>query len=560
MESGTSAAEALVVQGRKIAYVGSRQGAESLAAALPGCARIDLQGKRVIPGLFDMHAHLDREGLKLLYPPLTGVKSRHDVLERVADIARSAKPGEWIVTMPIGEPPFYFFSAEDEQRLYPTRDELDEVVPSNPVYIRPILGFWRWSPLRETLISAANSAALHAVGLRDEASAPSPSVFLERDGSGRLTGRFFESTTASIVELSYFARRTAVGHEERVRALRQSQKIASGFGITTVFEGHGAETAVLNAYKSLRNNGELKVRSELAFSPSWSLLEKIDLPRFVDRWAGWLSDPGLGDDYLRVRGLFINALSSDDDRVRAQCGSYTGFAGYNFDSAIGDARLVDLLVALARANIRAVGLSRRLFQLYRATHSATPLSGKRWMVQHCGPLSEDEIDLTRDLGLGLTFLPVEHIFKQGYIPRDDARVAHDWMPMRRLADRGIPFSIATDNIPPSLFFAAWLCLARTDRYGHVVPDPDGPMRREDIFKAATIWSAEILGCDGQRGSLHAGKEADLAVLDTDVLTCPVDDIRDATALATMLGGEWVHVAPNAPVALQASTPNERHLN
>lgn len=115
-----------------------------------------------------------------------------------------------------------------------------------------------------------------------------------------------------------------------------------------------------------------------------------------------------------------------------------------------------------------------------------------------------------------------------------------WMPLRRLVDRGVNFTLATDNIPPSLFFAMWLCLARRNLSGDAVPDPDGPLERIEVLKAATLWSAQALGCDGERGSLAPGKLADLAVLDRDILQCPLDDIRDATAVATMRGGEWVY--------------------
>ncbi|HLF23816.1 MAG TPA: amidohydrolase family protein, partial [Burkholderiales bacterium] len=66
---------------------------------------VDLGGRTVIPGLIDGHAHVDREGLKLVFPSLGRVRSIADIQDRVAELVRAAKPGEWIVTMPIGDPP-----------------------------------------------------------------------------------------------------------------------------------------------------------------------------------------------------------------------------------------------------------------------------------------------------------------------------------------------------------------------------------------------------------------------------------------------------------------------
>lgn len=545
-------AEALLVADGRIAFAGARREAEQLAARLPGVQRIDLGGRCVVPGLFDLHAHLDREGLKLSHPPMAGMQSRRDVLERISKLAAASTAGEWIVTMPIGEPPFYFFpDTAAELAFYPTRDELDEAAPRNPVYIRPILGFWRWAPRRETLVSAANSAALQAVGLDEGVSPPSDSVVIERDRAGRMTGRFLETTTASILELLYFSRAVAFRPEDRVAGLARSQAIANRFGITSTLEGHGVETAVLEAYKALRADRSLTVRAELCFSPSWDALGEFELPEFLDRWAGWLSGPGVGDERLRLRGMFVNPLRAGDDRIRARCGCYTGFAGYNFDSALPEQRTPELLAELARRGVRAVGLSPRLFALYRETHSRHPISGQGWMVQHCGSLSAADIDTAKSIGIGISVLPVESIYKQASIARGDPALRHNWMPLRRLIDRGVRFSLASDNIPPSIFFAIWVCLARRDYLGEVLEDPDSPITRLEALKAATLWSAEMLGCADRRGSLAPGKDADLAVLSEHYFTCPVDSIRDITAHATMLGGEWVHVAPEAAAAIRA---------
>ena len=78
------------------------------AYTAPSTRVIDLRGKSVLPGLTDGHAHMDREGLRNVFPSLGHVRSIRDIQDRIAELARGKKPGEWIVTMPIGEPPFYF--------------------------------------------------------------------------------------------------------------------------------------------------------------------------------------------------------------------------------------------------------------------------------------------------------------------------------------------------------------------------------------------------------------------------------------------------------------------
>src|SRR5260370_867216 len=229
----------LLIDGERVACIGSRRDVEANAAKLPRVDVIDLRSHCVIPGLIDMHAHLDREGLKRRHLAMSGLRSRRDVLDRIGTLAGSMEQGAWLVTAPLGEPPFYFFDDPGhESDLYPTRWELDEVAPDRPVYIRPILGFWRWSPWPECLVSAANSVALDAVGLTDDTAPPTPTGELEREPPGRLTGRFFERTTASILELTHFSKAFRYENVDRLQALDVSQRLALSTATTTIFQRH----------------------------------------------------------------------------------------------------------------------------------------------------------------------------------------------------------------------------------------------------------------------------------------------------------------------------------
>jgi predicted amidohydrolase YtcJ len=161
VDGNFSIAEALAVEGEKIKAVG--RSADLAALKTAKTKVIDLKGRAVMPGLHDGHAHVDREGLKTVYPSLGRVRSIADIQARIGELSKKAKPGEWIVTMPIGDAPAYFdVPGILKEKRWPTRQELDEVAPDNPVYIRPIWGFWRHTT---PLVSIANTRALKLAGI-----------------------------------------------------------------------------------------------------------------------------------------------------------------------------------------------------------------------------------------------------------------------------------------------------------------------------------------------------------------------------------------------------------
>src|SRR5258708_12013971 len=94
---------ALAIRGDRIAALGTNEEIARLIG--PDTRRIDLRGRLAVPGLFDGHAHMDREGLKLRWPSLAAARSIEDILQIVDGLVRGAAPGEWIVTMPTADPP-----------------------------------------------------------------------------------------------------------------------------------------------------------------------------------------------------------------------------------------------------------------------------------------------------------------------------------------------------------------------------------------------------------------------------------------------------------------------
>ncbi len=153
-------AQALAVKGEHILAVGAANDIAALRG--PQTRSIALDGRTVLPGLIDAHAHLEREGLKGQRLSLKGLRSISDILNAIRAAAARAQPGEWVVTMPVGDPPYFFGgTAVLAERRMPTRHELDGVAPDNPVYIAGSFNNWGEPPG----YSALNSLALRKNGI-----------------------------------------------------------------------------------------------------------------------------------------------------------------------------------------------------------------------------------------------------------------------------------------------------------------------------------------------------------------------------------------------------------
>jgi len=541
LDENSSVCTAVGIEGDRIRVVG---GDDEVLAHVGAATRIvDLAGRAVIPGLIDAHAHLDREGLKGIFPSLSGVRSIDDLLQRVAALARGAGRGEWVVTMPLGEPPFYEdpLAAIAEGR-YPTRHDLDRVAPDNPVYIRPVWGYWR-DGRQDRLVSIANSRALAVAGIGRDTPAPSPGVTIEKDSAtGEPTGVFVEATAMPIVELTLLSMIPGFSHACRVAALERSLTAYNSTGTTGIFEGHGVSAEVLRAYKTLHARKALSVRARLVHSPAWQALGNADPAGFLAGWAGWLAR-GLGDSFLRVEGLYAEFGPSADLLACARAHPYTGWAGFYYDCGLPRDRQVAALTAAARLGIRPSTISIGFLDIYEAVNKVVPIADRRWVIQHVGRLTSDQIARIRDLGLVISPLSISNIYKRresgesgAARPPGDGRL----MPLKSLLRAGVRFGLATDNLPPSLFHAIWHAVARRDRHGNRVEPDEERLSREEALRAATRGGACFTFEEGERGRIAPGFLADLAVLSHDPLTCDEDVLKDIVAQMTIVGGECVY--------------------
>lgn len=535
-------AEAVAVKDGRFVAVGDT--ASISAIADERTTVVDGAGRALVPGLIDGHAHMDREGLKkLIYPSLAGCASIADILDRISDLVRAAVPGDWIVTMPVGDPPNFFGVPEClAEKRYPNRRDLDRVSPDNPVYIKSIWGPWRHVM---PLVSIANSKALEIAGITASTPSPGPSVRIEHEAeSGEPTGVFYEDTLYPLVELSLMRCAGGFSAEDRVRGLRESMRLYNAVGTTSVFEGHGVAAEVLAAYQALRDRGEASVRSNLLFSPSWSAVKPADPGGLLRSWARWLAGRGLGDATLRLAGLFAEFDGGEEHAARAKANPYTGWAGFHFDAGLPREDLKTVLVEAARLGIRVSGIVPSMLDLFAEVDREASIRDQRWILGHINVLSADDVARIRDLGLVVTTHTNRYVYKEGHLLKEQlgAGGEDDIVPLRRLLDAGVHVSFATDNVPISLWHPVWQAVARKSLYTGDVIAPGQRLTREEALGCATRQGAWLSFEEGEKGTVEVGKLADFALLSDDPLVCPEDALRDLSALLTVVGGRVVHDA------------------
>ena len=532
-----SVQQAIAVRGGTVHAVGTDR--EVLAGKSPTTIEIDLGGRTLIPGIIDIHAHLDREGLKGIYPSLEGSRSIADILAIIGRLVERAKRGEWIVTMPIGDPPNYAdMPGQLAEKRFPTRWELDAVAPNNPVYIRGIWTPWNVPPS----VSIANSAALAMAGVDRDSASPDSSIEINRDSNGELTGIIRDFNRFPAVEFTLMQVVPRFTHRQRVEALKGSMASYNAVGTTGIYEGHGVAPEVLNAYKEVWDAGEMTVRARLVVSPDWK--NTNDARKEWARWAHAASGPGFGDEYLRISGCYIGYGGSRfTARARMSQLPYTGWAGF-IDSHHTRSFYRKLVWLAAENNVRVHtivrGLMEEVLEVFEEVNEKFPLAGKRWILEHTLDTTPSQLQTIRRLGLVVETIPLTEIWLRGGANLKEPELARQAAAHRSYQEYGIPYGLGTDNKPHNPFRTLWAAVARRERLTGDVLGAEERIDRTDALRAFTLGGAYFSFDEGARGSLEPGKQADLAVLSDDFLEVDEDRLPDLTAVMTMVGGKIVH--------------------
>ncbi|MFD3404607.1 amidohydrolase [Kribbella sp. NPDC058693] len=521
-----SIAEAFAVSDGRFVAVGTNEEVAQLDGPV-----VDLGGRTVLPGFIDAHAHTVHLALDgLADPNLAGLTSVAAITERIGAVAAAAEPGAWIVTSSIGEPPDYFGLPEGlAEGRWPTRADLDAVAPDNPVHI-PTPPFWPHPAI-------LNTRALELLGVTRD-TPDQPDLRIERDESGEPTGVihgliFYNARNPLVQRL--FSLLPATSREDRRDAIAAALERNLANGLTTIYEGHGNNPSVLEA----------------SDRPACRVVGTYEVPVGRVNVTDWLTTvgdaagEGTGDDHLRIRGVTVSLDAPMHFGGAMMSEPFLDPHGElgNGSSVLSTAELAELARLAVRNDLRLNVLATGdaaceiAVSALETVHRETPLTSRAWVVQHFHHVTQDQIARLAAMGVvAQVCAGVDYGRGETYVNRLPSDQWEHVTPVRWWLDAGVPTALASDGAHPPLFHL-WAALTRTDgRSRRSLLTPAKTISRAEAIRGWTADAAIVLGVGDRLGSIEPGKLADFVVLDRDILTCPVDEIREATVLRTVLAG------------------------
>jgi predicted amidohydrolase YtcJ len=156
----------------------------------------------------------------------------------------------------------------------------------------------------------------------------------------------------------------------------------------------------------------------------------------------------------------------------------------------------------------------------------------------------DQLEKYSNYKIGASFF-TEHCFYFGetHLKNRGKEQAYFLSPMRTALSMGIPCANHTDfNVSPiDQMFVMWSAVNRVSRGGEVI-GPDERITPLEALHAITLGSAHMYQEENTKGSLVAGKLADLVILDRNPLTVDPMTIKDIKVLETIKEGKTIYRA------------------
>jgi predicted amidohydrolase YtcJ len=515
-------AEAVAIAGDRILAVGSNAEIEQYRGSKTRV--IDLQGKTMVPGFIDSHYHFLGVGKREFQLNLDGTKSLQEFLDKVRAEVEKTPEGEWVRGRG-------WIEEDWPTKEFPTRYDLDQVAPKNPVYLGRVDGH----------AVVVNTLALQIAGITRETPDPQGGQIVREPKTGEPTGLVLDNARDFVTK--YFPPDTAVSMIRRYA--KKANEIALSYGLTEVHD-MGTSWNTVQVLKDMYSKEELQLR---LYSYIRGPGEEAD--RLLDQGP----QIGLFDNHLTVRGIKIiqdGALGSRGAALLkpysdAETRGYLIFKDEEIYPTVKKATERGIQMA-----IHAIGDSanRDVLDLYTRAFREVPkgkrrIAEPRFRVEHAQIVALQDMPRFAKMGVIPSMQPSHAIGDLHFAVRrlglDRMTEGYAW---RTFIDLGCYIPAGSDapveeGNPMIEFFAASV---RKDTTGFTAQGwhPELRMTREEALKSLTIWGARAAFEEDIKGSIEPGKLADLVVLQRDLMTDPEERLFDIKVLMTVIGGKVVY--------------------
>ncbi len=514
-------AEALAIRGERIVALG--RAAEVAQLAGPKTRRLDLAGKRVVPGFIDSHTHMLGGGMRLSQVALKDAKDEAEFGKRLREFDAKLPRDRWMLG---GE--------WDHDRTFggmlPTASILDKYVPHRPVFLRRYDGH----------MALANTAALKLAGITAKTEDPPGGVIYRKEGTLEPTGLLRDNAMSLVERLVPLP-----SADEIAEGVRAALAEARSVGVTAVVDMDGNAEAtrrdLFRLYQQMARRGELTCRIDLR----WPLAEWPKL-------AALGVEASFGNDYLRIGGLkgFVDgSLGSSTAKM---------FEGYvNEPSSTGvfvtpPGKLREYILAADKAGlsvaIHAIGdrANAELLDIYAEVIAKNGPRDRRFRIEHAQHLRPEDYKRFAELDVIPSMQPF-HIVDDGRWAegRIGAKRCASSYACKSLLDVGAKLAFGSDwsvaPINPLLGIDAAVHRRTLDGKHPNGWYPEQKITVEQALTAYTATAAYAARREKDLGTLEVGKLADLVVLSRDILAeSERDRIADTVVELTLVGGKVVY--------------------
>jgi len=523
MNTAGPTAQALAVRGDKITALGPDSAAPGWIG--PNTKVIDLHGQLAIPGFIEGHGHFTGVGEFRMGLDLREARTWDDIVAQVARAVKQAKPGQWIVGRGWHQSK-WTVPPNPNVEGFPLHASLDKVSPDNPVVLTHASGH----------ASFVNGKALELAGVTGQTPNPNGGEIL-KDAKGNPTGLLRERASGVIApaRAAYEAKRTAADRREELnKAITLAIDESLSKGITT-FEDAGSPFSTIDVLKKMADDHQLRMRIwMMARTSNDQLAANLDRYRTIG-------------DYFTVRAIkrqIDGALGSRGAWLLEPYTDKPDSSGLNTEDLADIRKTAELAIQHGyQLCVHAIGdrANRETLNIFEETFKAHPdKKDLRWRVEHAQHINAADIPRFGQLGVLPMMQGIHCTSDAPYVllrlgPKRAEEGAYVWQKLMKTgAIVGNGTDAPVEDVSPLASYYA--SVSRKLKDGTVFY-PDQRMSRMEALKSYTWNNAYAAFEEKSKGSLEAGKLADITVLSRDILTIPEDQIMATDVVYTIVGGK-----------------------